>query len=194
MLSSHTSKGRRIADRGNPILSQDAVKLLKTQDSSYLKAMIQRTRKKIERLEEDFVLQPPSGNLKAGISLDVRDVSNKILFCEGAAAQHQTRSDLQQTESPPPAPMSARSPLQHRPKSTKQFARDRRLRKDKLAWQKAADKAKEMRRTQLKALKARKTDLFTAEEELEKQRAKISNSIGGMNRDGIKFKMRERKK
>jgi U3 small nucleolar RNA-associated protein 11 len=33
-----------------------------------------------------------------------------------------------------------------------------------------------------------------AEEELEKQRAKMSNTVGGTNKDGVKFKIRERKK
>ena len=61
MLSSKSKDGKKIVDRGNPVLSQDAVKLLKTQDSGYLRTMIQKTRKALERLEQEFVLWEGKG-------------------------------------------------------------------------------------------------------------------------------------
>lgn len=50
-------KGQKVADRGNPVLSHAAVKLLKTQDAGYLKTIAQTTRKKRERLEEEILVQ-----------------------------------------------------------------------------------------------------------------------------------------
>jgi U3 small nucleolar RNA-associated protein 11 len=46
----------------------------------------------------------------------------------------------------------------------------------------------------LRALKKRERELTTALHELEMQRAKMSNSIGGINKDGVKFKVRGRKR
>lgn len=57
-------KGQKVADRGNPVLSHDAVKLLKTQDAGYLKTIAQTTRKKRERLEEEILVQEGLKGLK----------------------------------------------------------------------------------------------------------------------------------
>jgi U3 small nucleolar RNA-associated protein 11 len=46
----------------------------------------------------------------------------------------------------------------------------------------------------LKALITREKELMLAEQELERQRGKMSNSIGGVNKNGVKFKVRERKR
>ena len=46
----------------------------------------------------------------------------------------------------------------------------------------------------LEAIKRRERELVTAEQELDLQRAKMSNSIGGLNKKGVKFKIRERKR
>jgi len=46
----------------------------------------------------------------------------------------------------------------------------------------------------LDALRAREKELVQAERELELQRAKMSNSIGGVSKSGVKFKLRERKR
>ena len=61
MLSTRSKEGRKLADSGNPVLSQDAVKLLKTQDSGYLRSMIQKTRRAIEKLQQEFVLSEQHG-------------------------------------------------------------------------------------------------------------------------------------
>jgi hypothetical protein len=46
----------------------------------------------------------------------------------------------------------------------------------------------------LKALVAREEELVLAEHELELQRGRMGNSIGGVNKNGVKFKVRERKR
>jgi Utp11 protein len=46
----------------------------------------------------------------------------------------------------------------------------------------------------LEALITREKELVLAERELELQRGKMSNSVGGVNKKGVKFKARERKR
>ena len=55
-------------------------------------------------------------------------------------------------------------------------------------------KGREVRRTKLEALKRRRKDLETAERELDHQRSKMSNSVGGVTKDGKKWRVRERKR
>lgn len=74
-------KGQKVADRGNPVLSHDAVKLLKTQDAGYLKTMAQATRKKRERLEEEILVQEGIGGLEG------QDGRTHVLFVESREEQ-----------------------------------------------------------------------------------------------------------
>lgn len=55
-------------------------------------------------------------------------------------------------------------------------------------------KEQDARRSKLAALKAREKDLIEAENELDLQRAKMSNSVGGTTKGGAKWRVRERKK
>lgn len=74
-------KGQKVANRGNPVLSHDAVKLLKTQDAGYLKTMAQATRKKRERLEEEILVQE-------GVKgLGRQDGRRKVIFVESREEQ-----------------------------------------------------------------------------------------------------------
>lgn len=74
-------KGQKVANRGNPVLSHDAVKLLKTQDAGYLKTMAQATRKKRERLEEEILAQE-------GVKgLGRQDGRRKVVFVESREEQ-----------------------------------------------------------------------------------------------------------
>lgn len=74
-------KGQKVADRGNPVLSHDAVKLLKTQDAGYLRTMAQATRKKRERLEEEVLIQE-------GIKgLERKDGRRHLVFVESREEQ-----------------------------------------------------------------------------------------------------------
>jgi U3 small nucleolar RNA-associated protein 11 len=65
----------------------------------------------------------------------------------------------------------------------------------------AEDEAQKLRRTErerrlklLEAIKKRERELVVADNELELQRAKMTNSIGGTNKNGVKYKIRERKR
>lgn len=56
MVHSRTQDGIRVADRGNQALSNDAVKLLKTQDEGYIRALESSERSKIDRAKEYLTL------------------------------------------------------------------------------------------------------------------------------------------
>lgn len=60
--------------------------------------------------------------------------------------------------------------------------------------QKLRKRAQAGRLSRLKLLKIREKELLAAERELELQRAKMSNSVGGVSKAGFKWKVRERKK
>jgi len=55
-------------------------------------------------------------------------------------------------------------------------------------------KAAESRRIKVEALKKQHQDILAAEKELDWQKARSGNSVGGINKDGLKWKIRERKK
>ena len=43
-------------------------------------------------------------------------------------------------------------------------------------------------------LKKRQKEILKVADQLELQRAKMTNTVGGVNKDGVKFKIRERKR
>lgn len=56
MIRSRTQDGVRVADRGNQALSNDAVKLLKTQDEGYIRALESTERNKVDRQKGSLVM------------------------------------------------------------------------------------------------------------------------------------------
>lgn len=107
-------KGQKVADRGNPVLSHDAVKLLKTQDAGYLKTIAQTTRKKRERLEEEILVQEGLKGLKGQ---DGR--RRHLIFVESKEEQKNVIEKLKGFKadnhdgrfSIPPSPRATRAPL-----------------------------------------------------------------------------------
>ena len=203
MLSSKSKQGRKIADRSNPVLSHDAVKLLKTQDAGYLQMMIQKTRKAVERLEGDFVLGGEADEMHVfgqGIS-----PAKKIVFVQDQEEQQAWNPENQirsGTDNPAEGSdleangqdvVTGHQPSQPRI-SRKKIEKEQQIQKQGLLLREKNKKEQKARRTKLAALKAREKDLRTAENELELQRAKMSNAIGGVNKAGVKWKVRERKK
>lgn len=221
-------KGQKVADRGNPVLSHDAVKLLKTQDAGYLKTMAQATRKKRERLEEEILVQE---GLKGMEGQDGRrhvifveskeEQKNVIETLKGLKANDDEHEDDDGRFSIPPSPRATRArptrfgvelgvPLRadeihitgseneerpHRQSSrTGNGKKDLSSLKIERRLRKLRKRAQEGRLSRLKLLKTREKELLVAERELELQRAKLNNSIGGVSKAGFKWKVRGRKK
>ncbi|KAK5018028.1 hypothetical protein LTR60_001680 [Cryomyces antarcticus] len=201
MMSSATNNGRKITDRGNKALSNDVVRLLKTQDAGYLRTIAQRVRKERERLEEEVMLVDEIGeedkemedNAKAGkhtIFVDTKEEQNvfrapakplrrpRRQSVLGSGIDHGASTDPVPPTTPPQRTVEAEVLAQKAERALRQRHR----------------KEQESRRKRLGALRSQEQDLMAAEQELENQRAKMSNSAGGVNKNGVKFKIRERKR
>ena len=216
MMSSKTHNGgQKIADRGNQILSQDAVKLLKTQDAGYLRTIAQKTRKARQKIEQEYVL---GAGEKVNLLKESSIVGDsKHVFFVGSKEEQKVfqqnhsntttsrkitaSGDTQSILHSPPQDSdeddSHLAPETHpnTPAPTKKTIESQQaaLKADR-ALRKQHKREQEARRSKLEALKVRETDLMAAEQELEMQRAKMSNSIGGITKAGVKWKVRERKR
>lgn len=210
MLSSQSRKGRKLADRQNPVLGQDVVKLLKTQDAGYVTTMLQRTRRARARLEQEFVLSEDQGAEVLG-ALSSQEKGSHTVFVNSSQEQRQYKIDGHLAFRPD---FATRKPGNHSmneeednsdgkphlflpneaPKSCRAAERQKlALKQDKLL-RTHHRKEQDARRSKLAALKAREKDLIEAENELNLQRAKMSNSVGGTTKAGAKWKVRERKR
>ena len=211
MISSKTyDKGQKLSDRGNPKLSQDAVKLLKTQDMGYLRTMTQRTRRARERLEQDHVLLGgvDTNMLNRGTG---RKYNRYMLFVETKQQQdllgsqdtnerkkvysnlslNQLRASTDENEDKEQTRSSHTDKVlsAHHDNNKEHLS----LRNDQIL-RKQRKRSQEVRESRLRLLKLKEGQLLAAAQELELQRARSSNSIGGTTRAGVKWKIRERKK
>lgn len=215
MLSSKSKNGRKITERGSTVLSQDAAKLFKTQDSGYLRSMLQRTRRAIEKLEQEFVLRGEEGPEVLGESEDQKEAQH-LIFVNSQEEQKQYQPGrsligepslgsfsqgiftdrLRSYEKEDPIrklqahPQLSRNP----PQSRKAAQREIEASKQEMLFRKQRRKEQNAQRTKLIALKSREKDLIDAENELEHQRARMSNTVGGVTKAGKTWRIRERKK
>ena len=220
MLSSRSKQGRKVAERGNPVLSHEAVKLLKTQDSGYLRTMIQRTRRAIEKLEQEFVLRQGHGPELLGRPEDQEKRRHTVfVYSKEGQKQYQqgkpiilrssqntmsrrTHEDIQEPEDDNAEEGMEGTELEETkstqlvevPTLRRATQREAEASNQERLLRKQHKKEQDGRRAKLIALKTREKDLIDAESELELQRAKMSNSIGGVTKAGIKWRPRERKK
>lgn len=79
-------------------------------------------------------------------------------------------------------------------KSRKQLEAERQKLVDERRARKLRKRAVEARENKLKHLQKQFADITAAERELDWQRGRMDNSVGGTNKNGIKWKIRERKK
>ena len=203
MNSSTHNGGQRVADRGNKALSMEVVKLLKTQDAAYLRTVAQKTRRARERLEEEFVLSGEGEERGVRVLGKEEKAGQKVVWVgnkeeqkrwgqenlEGESDEVATgrrdgdnEEDIEAPFEPKEAPPKALIEAQ---KSALHEAR---------ALRKRHKRQQEVKISKLEALKVREKSLMAAELELEMQRAKMSSSVGGVTKAGLKWKVRERKR
>ena len=216
MKSKTDDKGQKHADRGNPVLSQDAIKLLKTQDAGYLKTMAQKTRKARERSEHGFILCEGTGAEVLGVHLD-QEHQHHVIFTENRDEQKRlgpenyftvTEDGLDWRFNHPMIghikhPKGAENERDKMPgsqgkiddwKARRIDIREALTLKVSRSLRKHHRREQEARKSNLKALKTRENNLMAAEQALDLQRAKMSNSTGGVTKTGMKWKIRERKR
>lgn len=209
MLSSRSKGGRKFSDRGNPILSQDAVKLLKTQDSGYLRTMLSKTRRAVEKIEQGFILREGLTPKVLGDPED-QDEAQHIVFVDSRQEQKaytpRTAAASPSNDMRPPqntcnrhTPDESEGELlndipQEIPRSRRAARREEEASKEDKLLRRLHQREQNARRAKLEALKTRERDLVDAENELELQRAKMSNNVGGVTKAGVKWRPRERKR
>lgn len=199
-------------------LSHEAIKLLKTQDAGYLRTVGERVRRELERVELDVKVQEGMSNSldgkkdkkkggNNGNDLDDEDFEgfdsdddeddakpNKLVFADDRAEQLLRKRRLQDskhTEEPSDDDQQTK-PTQK--KTPKQLAAERQALVDGRRARKIRKRAIEARENKLKALRTQFDDITAAERELEWQRARMDNVVGGTNKNGVKWKVRERKR
>jgi len=183
-------------------LSHEAVSLLKTQDAGYLRNAAQRTRKELDRVQEE---------VGVGGAFGKNQRMNKVVFDdegEGEPVRKKARVSRDAVEdevdeaeeeevlnvvtiATPPSTLPKPAPkLLSRKQAEKEKDRLAQLKADR----KRRKRLQELRAAKLEALKKRQKDILAAADQLELQRAKMGNVIGGTNKNGVKFKIRERKR
>ncbi|KAH7086094.1 U3 snoRNP-associated protein-like protein Utp11 [Paraphoma chrysanthemicola] len=207
MSSSVDKQGKKVADRGNVALSQDVVKLLKTQDAGYLRTILQQTRKEREELEQRLILEEDEvralkhgGNAKQGKHrVYVEDVEQQrafdpdAWFGQGLDIPEKSPGLQDDVEDEYDDEEDAVS-TQRKTPSKKQLDAEELAKREKRAFNKGRNQAQTRIVARLDAIKRREQELVAAEQELELQRAKMNNTVGGVNKHGVKFKVRERKR
>lgn len=216
MMSSRTNKGVKVADRGNAALGNAVVKLMKTQDAGYLKTMATRTRQQIERLEGKIQLVEKKGEddetaIRLNVLTDNAEgrVSKHTVFFDDNDLNRQNfdpttwlqtdTAGLTRAYNRPRLTSLQDGLLTTKPQNDMVRKRQGQVAKleawkEKRAIQKKRENQQEKQRATIKALREREVDLLTAERTLESQRDRMQNNVGGVNKNGVKFKVRERKR
>ncbi|KAF2820176.1 U3 small nucleolar RNA-associated protein 11 [Ophiobolus disseminans] len=211
MMSSKVDKqGKKVTDRGNQVLSLDVVKLLKTQDAGYIRTMLQMARKERKELEQKLVLE--EGEIRAvrdgertkqgkhRVYVDDEEEQQafdpEAWFGQGEDLPDRTGDsedfddELHDDDEDDEDQVNTRP----KPSSKKQLEAQELAKRQKRAFKKGRGQAQGRTAYRLEAVKRRERELAAAEDELEHQRAKMNNTVGGVNKHGVKFKVRERKR
>lgn len=193
-------------------LSQDAVKLLKTQDAGYLRTVGERVRRQLEKVEEEVRVQEGFGSFLDGEGRQEQEQEDeeeedewgfdaapavkrarKVVFADDRDEQRVLKKGLEEEEEEEEEEDDSFGALQ-RKKTRKELEADKRALDDARRTRKMKKRAMEARQNKLQALQKQYQDISSAERALDLQRAKMSNSVGGVNKNGLKFKIKERKR
>lgn len=209
MMSSKVDKqGKKVAERGNKPLSMEVVKLLKTQDAGYIRTMLQMARKEREELEQKLIMEE-QGEVRALKDGDAARRRKHRVYVENEEEQQEFDPDtwFGRGEEIPAATNDADNHWTDtsededegnapRPKtlSKKKLEAQETARREARKFRKDRERAQSRTASKLLAAKKRERELVAADEELEAQRARMNNTVGGVNKNGVKFKIRERKR
>lgn len=199
-------------------LGHDAIKLLKTQDKGYLRTVGERIRREIDRLEREVQLQNGMNESLGeknqpkevehdefdGFDDDLDEIdfntppqpnkSRKVVFADDKG--NQSAMKKQRTSGEDDEPMEDKdefTPAKPR-RAQKQIALQKQASADVRRARQLRERTAEARQHKLTALRKQFGEIEAAETELDWQRGKMDNSVGGKNKHGIKWKIRERKR
>lgn len=203
-------------------LSHDAIKLLKTQDQNYLRTVGERIRRQIEHLEHDMQLQEGM-NVALGVKSKKKEQEDedeegddfdgfddfddfdlgapvapkprKVVFADDKRDQQsmKRRREEEEDASDEDEDMDEDKSSQTR-KTPKQLAAEKEALREARRARKIRKRVTESRENKLVALRRQYAEIQKAEREVELQRSKMDRSVGGTNKHGLKWKVRERKR
>ncbi|KAK2875626.1 hypothetical protein FQN49_001563 [Arthroderma sp. PD_2] len=195
MMSDRAKTHGKHGARESKSLNHATVSLLKTQDAGYLRVVGERVRRQLVQTEQEVSLQ---NGIKEAESLG----GKKMIFVDSVEEQQEkARRDDDEDDGEEDGSNgeldSAASGKQNQGTGTiskKKLEAEKQARKQIFVARRLKEKAAESRLKKLETLKQQHADISAAEEELALQRAKMARSVGGSNKQGIKWKVRERKK
>ncbi|RPA89813.1 U3 small nucleolar RNA-associated protein 11 [Choiromyces venosus 120613-1] len=203
MINSRTRDGGiRVAARPDEgSLSNDVVKLLKTQDAGYVRLQSAVERKKIERLEERLVLKDKDkegggGGGKHVVFVDgeeeARGFRPEVYFgtTKEMVERRFNRMRKEQVAEIEDRKKVAEEKLRKRRKSDGDIEAEKARRKEEALARKKLRKAREGKERELEARKHREAELKQAEREMELQRARMGK--GGMVKQNKWARVRKR--
>ncbi|KAL4970482.1 rRNA-processing protein UTP11 [Aspergillus stella-maris] len=221
MMSSHSgAKGKHGTGMRDSAtaqgLSHDAIKLLKTQDAGYLRTVGERVRRALVKAEEEVRVQEGISGVLDGeeekkeemdsedewdIGGPVEKKARKLVFADDREDQKKLRRGLEEEDEDEDEDDDDEEQeddsfgaQQKKSKSRKQLEAEKKAMYEVRRARKMKKRALEAKQNQLKALQKQYNDISSAERALDLQRAKMSNSVGGVNKNGLKFKIKERKR
>lgn len=194
MMSSETVAGVKRAKRGaenggggvNGLgMSAGVVKLMKTQDAGYLRTVLQSTQKKRKRVEEEV------GAAEAGLH-GANSGSKRVKFGEdgetevvgGVPRADDMDGDL--------AGLDSDDGVDALEDESEDDAEG--LTEEEIAARKSKREALAAKRRKANGLRVREEQLAIALRAVEEQRARMNGTVGGVNKHGVRFKRRQRKR
>ncbi|WEW54848.1 hypothetical protein PRK78_000274 [Emydomyces testavorans] len=206
MSAGSRTQGRHGARDGKQSsLSLETVKLLKTQDAGYLRVTGEKVRRQMEQVEQEVRLQEglkgalakKKDEVVGGDVGGVKKMGRRVVFVESVDEQRDIVNGVNREDGDnardEDVRQNSRAGAAQR-KSKKQLEAEARKRREIHVAKKRKKRAAEARLRKLEALKRQYQDMVAAEHELDLQRAKMENSVGGVNKYGVKWKVRERKR
>lgn len=204
MLNKSSSKQGKHGGGGDENrLSHDAVQLLKTQDAGYLRVALAKGRKDMKRASEELGMaegkegkktcfeddtpsspKPARKRKSNGEALDDID-PNEVVDAELPGTQDADETDDEMGDE---VVRKKRSKPRAEPSQGKDAAA--RLRAER----KRRRRLQEARKVKLDMLRRRQKEIMAAADQLELQRAQMAKTVGGVNKNGVKFKVRGRKR
>ncbi|KAI7231189.1 hypothetical protein KC330_g6547 [Hortaea werneckii] len=205
MVNSETKGGIKQGKRGEEnsggsggrSLPEAVVKLMKTQDVGYLGLVVQRTRRLRERVEREVV----SGEVGVDVRGSGRGMGGKkVVFDEegemvGGGEVGKEEDDDVGMDLDDLADLDGLDGLDGGANvEMEEDEEEQGLSNEELAARRRKNNALKAKQRYLDALRDREDQLTEALRRVEAQRARMNGTVGGVNKNGVKFNVRERKR
>lgn len=209
MLNKSSAKQGKHGRGGDEnVLSHDAVKLLKTQDAGYLRVALAKGRKDMKKVSEELGLdgqeegrktvfdqeEPPTATTSPKRGKKRRSDGEVLEDIDANEVAYPELPDLQDLDADDTDAAPDGEAFKSKPKTRKQLDRGKDAAARLRAERKKRRRLQEVRKVRLDMLRKRQQEIMAAADQLELQRAKMARTVGGVNKNGVKFKVRERKR